>query len=398
MERTRNIQVLKDMVSLDYPLYYWSYSLEGVYQDTNCPVEKVTMCDWLMRHSGCLDCANDLLDDAPMLLENERGLTWVAVWERNEEDVRCQLHVLGPCFPYGAPPASETYVDLEYSKASPGLRKKLYDILEVIPVVNALVLNQYALMLDYCVNNRHSTSRDLVCPVNKHTNTPSPVADSNRRRIYQAERSLLAAVRDGSKDISKAQEIAKNIASVRPYVKDELLQVQISVTIFISLCVRAAIEGGVSPEVSYSVGDEFIRRVFSARFRVDLAHISDEMYQTFVEMTHAHRKNPNLSKIVQETCEYIELHLYDEITLDILSQELGYTKYYLSRCFSDETHCSVNQYIYIVRIERAKLLLETTQESIADIAAKLQFASPSHFSTVFKKIVGQSPGEYRNAN
>ena len=56
---------------------------------------------------------------------------------------------------------------------------------------------------------------------------------------------------------------------------------------------------------------------------------------------------------------------------------------------------SINEYIDCVRIERAKILLETTQESVADIATALHYCSSSYFSDTFRRITGKLPTEYR---
>ena len=91
----------------------------------------------------------------------------------------------------------------------------------------------------------------------------------------------------------------------------------------------------------------------------------------------------------------MELHTEEDVSIAQLAQMTGYTEYYLSRKFKEETHCSVNDYSKIIRIERAKVLLYTTNESTAQIADRLHFCSGSYFAREFKKFTGQTPAEYR---
>lgn len=57
-----------------------------------------------------------------------------------------------------------------------------------------------------------------------------------------------------------------------------------------------------------------------------------------------------------------------------------------------------NDYSKIARIERAKVLLYTTNESATQIADRLHFCSGSYFAREFKKFTGQTPAEYRAEN
>jgi len=78
-----------------------------------------------------------------------------------------------------------------------------------------------------------------------------------------------------------------------------------------------------------------------------------------------------------------------------LSEISGYSDYYLSRQFKNETGHSIAQYINLKKIEVAKNYIKTSDLSIREISEKLSFASETYFSTVFKKITGESPFKYR---
>jgi len=119
------------------------------------------------------------------------------------------------------------------------------------------------------------------------------------------------------------------------------------------------------------------------------------MYADFIQRVHNLRVNPNYSKPIQIACDYIEQNAEGDLSMEAIAARAGYSSYYLSRKFKEEVHTSINDYIKIVKVERAKFLLGCTQDSIQEIAEKLHFCSRSYFGETFRKIVGCSPVEYR---
>lgn len=95
---------------------------------------------------------------------------------------------------------------------------------------------------------------------------------------------------------------------------------------------------------------------------------------------------------------YIEHNLGEQLTLDIISQQVNLSKFYLCRLFTKHLDISPRQYIIQRRIALAKQLLkEERSMQIVDIALGCGFASHSHFNRQFNKSVGMSPKAYRNS-
>jgi two-component system response regulator YesN len=63
--------------------------------------------------------------------------------------------------------------------------------------------------------------------------------------------------------------------------------------------------------------------------------------------------------------------------------------------FKEETGIPVTEYINMARIKKAKELLANTSLKVYEIAYEVGFNDQHYFSSVFKKIVGLSPTEYR---
>ena len=81
-----------------------------------------------------------------------------------------------------------------------------------------------------------------------------------------------------------------------------------------------------------------------------------------------------------------------------MADYIGYNKYYMSKVFLKEYKMTISDYIKQQKIEVAKDFLKSTNLSVANISVKLCFSSPSYFSSVFRKITGITPNEYRNLN
>ena len=152
---------------------------------------------------------------------------------------------------------------------------------------------------------------------------------------------------------------------------------------------------GLSPEEAYALGDSYIQSAENAKTLDDLAPLGLMMYDDFVRRVHKCRTNPNLSQQVQKCVDYIEMNLDKKIRAADIAALVGYTEYYLTHKFKEETGLSVTDYIKFAKIERAKVLLKSTDQTVQDIAAALSFSTRNYFSRIFQEVTGQTPMEYR---
>ncbi len=78
-----------------------------------------------------------------------------------------------------------------------------------------------------------------------------------------------------------------------------------------------------------------------------------------------------------------------------LSEKLGYDYTYLSNLFTEVKGATIQEYIIMHKIEKAKELIMYNEMSIADIAFTLNYSSAAHFSTQFKKVTGLTPSFFK---
>lgn len=101
------------------------------------------------------------------------------------------------------------------------------------------------------------------------------------------------------------------------------------------------------------------------------------------------------STVLRQTLAYIDQNLDRRITVNTLSKDAGLGTAQFARLFKKSTNITFHQYIILRRIERARVLLEETRLSVAEIAQDCGFADQVHLTRFFNRIVGTSPALFR---
>lgn len=91
---------------------------------------------------------------------------------------------------------------------------------------------------------------------------------------------------------------------------------------------------------------------------------------------------------------YIDDHLGERISLGELAHQAGVSRFHFARQFRLSTGESPMEHLRRIRIERSKSILQTRDTTIAEVAARLGFSDQSHFTRIFGRLVGVSPGSF----
>ena len=254
-------------------------------------------------------------------------------------------------------------------------------------------------MLHYCVTGQRIEISDVFVADIQTLSAAKHRKPTDRHRVYSAEKAMLEMVRLGDLNYKDALSSSMNISDgVGIKAKDFLSGGKVSTIVFCSIVCRAAIEGGISPDEAYSVGDAYIQSAMDANTIDELSTISISMYDDFVRRVHRTRENPKFSKPIQRCCNFIEMNLNRNIHARELADMVGYSVTYFTRRFREETGFGISDYVKAARIERAKILLETSDDSVQEISEKLGFTTRNYFTKCFREIAGMTPVEYRNRN
>jgi transcriptional regulator GlxA family with amidase domain len=98
---------------------------------------------------------------------------------------------------------------------------------------------------------------------------------------------------------------------------------------------------------------------------------------------------------IKKAQEFIENNFQDKITVDQLASMLAVGRRNLERRFKKATSNTVAEYIQRVKIEVAKMSLESSRENVNEVMYKVGYTDTKAFRTIFKRITGMSPVQYR---
>jgi AraC-like DNA-binding protein len=93
--------------------------------------------------------------------------------------------------------------------------------------------------------------------------------------------------------------------------------------------------------------------------------------------------------------QYIQENQSDKLSLGAVAKAVNMSTFYFCKTFKKSTGLNFTDYVSRVRLEKAKNLLLNRNLRISEIAYEVGFQSLTHFNRVFKKIMGQSPTDYR---
>ncbi|WP_439876486.1 helix-turn-helix domain-containing protein [Bacillus mycoides] len=163
----------------------------------------------------------------------------------------------------------------------------------------------------------------------------------------------------------------------------------------ITLATRSAIDGGLFPEIAYTISDLFIQKLEEINKSEAISPFLENALLEFSERV----RNGTIqkhSKPINVCQNYIFTHLYEEITLSQLAGIVALNPSYLSSLFKKEIGISLGEYIQRAKIDESKNLMTFTRHSISKISTLLNFHDQSHFTKVFKKHTGVSPKQFKN--
>ena len=113
------------------------------------------------------------------------------------------------------------------------------------------------------------------------------------------------------------------------------------------------------------------------------------------EKTVVPNREISAEQIVQKVMIYLRENYSEQIDFASVAEAHAISAPYLSRLFHEYAGISPSQYLTGYRMEQAKKLLRDSRLTIGEIAARVGYPDPFHFSKVFKNKVGVSPSQFR---
>lgn len=190
--------------------------------------------------------------------------------------------------------------------------------------------------------------------------------ESNREKMY--ERLLTSELSQNMKEsIPEELEAGEERKELVEYLWNRLIKD--------AICLRHLAE---KPAVT-----EFL----SEKELIDYIHYMEELVGKY------HLDKPDSLMSRMETL--LEESVGEAGMLDRLSEEMELSKDYLSRLFREKWGIPISEYCTILKIDRSKMLLETTNYKVYEIAERLGYTTVDYFTRLFKNYVGCTPLRYR---
>lgn len=336
----------------------------------------------------------------PLFIDDHLGLIWIVAFEYEENSLRC-IHTLGPAFS-GRNSYQNIKKELDKRDLSVSNRIKVFKLFDHIPIIPTNQLFQYAVMLHYCVTGKRITTNDLRFS-EKASGKPSSseinLITEEHRGIWIAEQEFMNMLREGNPNYLDALAHSYSLSDGPRFdVGDSLRRAKSTSIVLLTLCSRAAIEGGVNPSVAYTLNDYYMQMIEECKNIAETSTTCSTLMEDYVQRVQQEKAKNDISGQIRSVCEYISIHIKEKLSIPQLAKQAGYTEYYFSHKFKNEVGCSVADYIKREKIRQAKLLLSGTNMSIQEISDELSFGSRSYFSSSFQKETGLSPSEYREQN
>lgn len=398
MNLTEKLEFYQELIGSGHNLYLWCFAPDMTLRHTGCPEELKTGYQFFLSSQAQPITEHAADAHAPYIIETFLNVLWIADFYRENDELR-EIYILGPVFT-----GNYSYQIVKDKLRSKNLSLKTEAViireLEGIPVIPTNILYQYAIMLHYCLSGEKISYKNFCFAGQTASEPESPEESSGSHNgIWASEQTLLDMVRTGNANYMDALSVSSSLSSgVRFELKDSVRKSKNDMLVLLVLVSRAAMEGGLNPDTAYTLCDYYGRRLEAADNVSEVAVLCRTMMDDYVQRVQQAREASGISPAVRSCCDYIAAHITDPLPINLLASRAGYSGYYFSRRFKQETGMSIHEYINAEKIKKARLLLSSTNKDILDISIELGFSSRNYFTDIFRRETGISPGEYRKKN
>jgi YesN/AraC family two-component response regulator len=252
----------------------------------------------------------------------------------------------------------------------------------------------------YCLINNVDTIESVFVPYHsisenfilkeKETTLPNQLS-------HDFEDKIVACVELGNPELLNSVFVAlRSSEGVVPTIASDASRSFKNTIIYsIGIVSRAAFKGGLDYDTMSSLSFFFLQQIGNAECFHSINSLFQQMCLEYAVRVQQCNQIPIDSLVVKKIINYINHHLNDPLSPTMIAKNMDMNCSYLCKHFKNETGKTITQYINGKRVDMGKLLLETTEQSLADIAADLGYSSQNYFNTIFRKYSDLSPSEYR---
>ncbi|MCR5215088.1 MAG: AraC family transcriptional regulator [Eubacterium sp.] len=201
------------------------------------------------------------------------------------------------------------------------------------------------------------------------------------------------AVRDSLARNPKSDSVERGILSNNP-TRNAMYHMVSMVALVTRVCIRR----GMPQDIAYKLSDAYIQKADICSSAEEIRAVQLEAIEEYTKYMAFNQHESPKSKQIRLCIDYIRSNTHRNVTVAELAELADLNETYLSKLFKKEMGCTVSEFIRNEKIEEACWLLSFSDKSSIEIATVLAFSSHSYFISVFKKVKGVTPKEYRNTS
>lgn len=385
-----------------YRIGTWCFGYDGQVTLFNATSEHKDILYTFLEISGGLDYIMGSQDiQRPVFFSDALGCVWVGEWTDPEQEFGNLLFVLGPVM-YGTNTLRNLDHALSSQHYSKTIREALLTVLGDVPVLEPNTFMSLGVMLHCILTGDEISMADCVYQSEQTVGRSKPgeeedeSASGYEQNAQAMEALIMRAVREGDVEGVKRYHGKKWLGKpLEVNIQNPMRDMQDTMIVFIALCSRAAMEGGLPARTAKLLEQQYMSAAEATRIPTALTDLSMKMLLDFTQRVQKIRMGPQLSKPIMDCCAYVQANLLTDLELKTIAREIGYSEYYLTKKFTAEMGMKLGEYIKRQKVEYAKILLAESDKGVQEISDLLRFSSRNYFSAVFQTVEGVTPAAYR---
>lgn len=302
-------------------------------------------------------------------------------------------------------PDSTLVIDVMQARdVNPTLCLEMYDELTLLQVMPPARVQHLSRLLDHLLSPLLPSERALMRETQGKLYQQSRINETiqrykeqeistTQRYVYEKETALLAKVRTG--DVQEAKALLNDLLGYVFFSEGGKIEsVRMRAIELTTLLSRVAMDGGARVDSIYELNGQFLSLLSRGQSIDDLCYLLQDVVESFMSAMFNQLDKGN--SYIRRALGYMAEHYSQPLTLEAVASEAGLSVSYFSSLFHQVVGVSFREHLCRIRVEESKQLLSSTGYSLTDIALAVGFSDQSYFCKVFKRIVGMTPGKFRN--
>ncbi|MCR5785262.1 MAG: AraC family transcriptional regulator [Eubacterium sp.] len=267
-------------------------------------------------------------------------------------------------------------------------------LLTYLEVISGILTGNYIFQKDILfhqnvsVDEKESSTQDML------------FADANivNHHTFQDETELLSAVENGDKDTVHEFLEKGFIQTFRRTSPDMMTHYRNVAISSIALASRAAIKGGVPPQMAYDFANTMTKQVDKIPSLSQMYAWICSVFNKYTQMVIDEKDTEVPNGITDQCRQYVIAHYKEKISVKDIADYIGKSPNYVSKVFKESTGMSLTDYINNEKINAAKNILKYSDLDVSAVSNFLSFSSQAYFGKVFKELTGITPKKYKDTN